>query len=185
MYELKPQGYAVELFFDQEMEKAILAFRESIYQMGITPVLGKLNDRPHVSLAVFGDENIEKLIAITSSFIKGQKQFTVQLDTFGAFPTNSNVLYLLPVPTLKLLTLHKNYHTLLRKEKIHSSRYYLPNQWVPHCTLEFEISDEQLDLALQLCKRHFSPIRGWFTSLGVIAFRPIDYLAEYPLTIQE
>jgi len=185
MTDSKPKGYAVELYFDQKMEDAFFSFRESLYQLGVDPILGKMSDRPHISLAVFGDVEVDRLIQITSSFAPLIRQSPAQLDAFGAFPTTSNVIYLLPVPTLPLLELHKKFHDLLHKENIFSSHYYLPDQWVPHCTLEFELPDEQFNLAFQLCKKHFSPIRGTFTSVGVIAFRPIAYLAEFPLQKQD
>jgi 2'-5' RNA ligase len=181
----KPKGYAVELYFDKKMEDEIFSFRESLYRLGLNPVLGNLGDRPHVSLAVFGDVNIDQIVKITSSFTKKCKQIPAYLDAFGAFPTDSNVIYLLPVPRQTLLEIHKHYHELLHKDKIHSSHYYLPGQWVPHCTLEFELQDDQFNLAFQLCKKHFSPIRGTFASIGVIAFRPIEYLAEFSLPKQD
>jgi len=185
MSDSKPKGYAVQLYFDQKMEDDFFTFRESLYKLGINPVLGKLDDRPHVSLAVFGNIDFDRVVKITSAFAPLYKQLPVQLDAFGSFPTSSNVLYLLPVPSHPLLELHKQFHELLLKEKILSSHYYLPDQWVPHCTLEFELSDDQFNLAFQLCKKHFSPIRGTFSSIGVIAFRPIDYLAEFSLPIQD
>ncbi|MHB8088561.1 MAG: 2'-5' RNA ligase family protein [Anaerolineaceae bacterium] len=181
MTDSKPKGYAVELYFDQKMEDEFFSFRESLYKLGIDPVLGLLGDRPHVSLAVFGEIDIDQIIKITTAFAPQCKQLAAQLDAFGAFPTTSNVIYLLPVPSQPLLELHRKFHELLQKEKILSSHYYLPGQWVPHCTLEFELPDDQLNLAFQLCKKHFSPIRGTFSTIGVIAFRPIEYLAEFPL----
>jgi len=183
MAELKPKGYAVELYFNQQMEENFFSFRESLYKLGINPVLGKLGDRPHVSLAVFGDVEIEQVIKVTSAFAPLCKQLPAQLDAFGAFPTASNVVFLLPVPSQPLLELHKQFHEMLQKEHILSSHYYLPDQWVPHCTLEFELPEDQFNLALELCKKHFAPIRGTYSSIGVIAFRPIDYLAEFSFSI--
>jgi 2'-5' RNA ligase len=185
MTDQKPKGYAVQLYFDQKMEDDFFIFRESLYKLGINPVLGKLDDRPHVSLGVFGDVDIDRVVEITSTFARLCTQLPAQLDAFGAFPTSSNVLYLLPVPSQPLLKLHTQYHEILQKEKILSSNYYLPGQWVPHCTLEFELSDEQFNLAFQLCKKHFSPIHGTFASIGVIAFRPIIYLTEFSLPKQD
>ena len=181
----KPQGYVIELYFDKTMEDQILAFRESIYRLGVNPVLGKMEDRPHVSLAVFGVEEPQKLIQITSFFAKEVKRFPVELAAVGMFPTSSNVVYLQPVPSIQLLTMHKVFCQILEKENINPSRYYLPDHWIPHCTLEFELSDDQFDLAIRLCKKHFSPINGYFESLGVIAFRPIEYLAEFKLSVED
>lgn len=180
-----PQGYAVELYFDPETEKRILTFRTSLYQMGVVPVLGAMNDRPHVSLAVLGRSKpdlIEKATRITA------QQFgplPARLEAVGVFPSAANVLFLYATPSQAMLAVHHAFHAALKKEGLSSSDYYQPDQWVPHCTLEFEIPDEQLRLAQDLCKQHFTPILGTFTHLGVIAFRPIEYLAEFSLERQE
>ncbi|KAF0112266.1 MAG: hypothetical protein FD147_327 [Chloroflexi bacterium] len=180
-----PQGYAIELYFDPQMEERVLAFRESIYKLGIDPVLGKMGDKPHVSLAVFSKAEPENLKQVAFAFSQRLKRFPVQLDAIGTFPTIDNVLFLTPIPTVQLLKTHEDFHRMLKKVNLNPSPYYLPNRWVPHCTLEFNLPDEQLNLAVHLCKQHFTPIRGWFAELGVIAFRPIEYLVEYPLQIQE
>ena len=185
MTEHKPLGYAVELYFDRETEHRILAFRDSIYQLGLNPVLGKMGDRPHISLAVFTEVDKQQLITITSDFAKTQRGFNVQLDAVGMFATPSNVVYLAPTPTVQLLEIHQAFHHLLCKEKINSSHYYFIEKWMPHCTIEFELPDDQFDLAVSLCKKHFTTIRGQFVSLGLIAFRPIEYIAEFPLSLQE
>ncbi len=181
----KPQGFAIQLYFDSKTEKQIFAFRESVYQLGITPVLGKMGDRPHVTFAVFGQEDAENLIRITHEFSLGMKVFDVELAAIGVFPTSDNVVYLTPVPSLQLITTHAAFHQVLQREKINPSKYYLPGRWVPHCTLEFEQPDDQYYRSIELFKKNFSPIRGQFAELGVVAFRPIEYLAEYPLPLQE
>ena len=185
MPDATPQGYAIELYFDAQTEKKILVFRESIYQLGVTPVLGKLDDRPHISLAVFGQQDPQKLIDIAASFSPLKTPLPVRLEAVGAFPTDSNVVFLLPVPSFELLKIHQDFHEILEKEKVHSSHYYLPDHWVPHCTIESALSDDQLNLAIQLCKKLFTPITGCLTAVGVIAFRPLAYLAEFPLSIQD
>ena len=183
MTDQKPQGYAVQLYFDKDVEKQFFAYRESIYKLGLMPVLGKMNDRPHVSLAVFGEADAEKLFDLTSKFAKKIAQLPVRLESIGLFPTDSNVIYLTPIPTIALLTIHKQYHVHLSEAKLTSFPYYLPDRWVPHCTLESDLEKEQLDLAARLCQMTFSPIKGMITSLGIISDYPISYLAQFPLSV--
>ena len=180
-----PQGYAIELYFDAEMEKNIFSFRQSIYDLGVNPVLGSMGDKPHISLTVIKHADPKHLAALCEDFAKTIQPFSTRLDAVGVFPTASNVLFLTPVPTLKLLEVHRDFHQILAKEKFISTDYYLPGRWIPHCTIEFELSEEQLKLAVNLSKRYFSPIQGTFASLGLIAFRPIQYLAEFELFEQE
>jgi len=178
-------GFAIQFYFDAQTESAVLSFRDSLYRSGIEPELGKLNDRPHVTLTVVSHADQHVLIRTTEEFASQLDPFPVQLAGNGVFPTADNVLFLIPVPSLHLIKTHRNFHRILKKKGIVSVYYYLPDQWVPHCTLESEQPDEQFELMLQRCKQNFNPIQGYFASIGVISFHPICYLAEFPLQVKE
>jgi 2'-5' RNA ligase len=179
------EGFAIELYFDEKMEAQIRAFREMVYQSGVEPILGKLGDRPHVSLAVFPKIDPNHLQEVTRVFSSRIQPFPVLLSALGTFPTPDNVLFLTPVPSEPLLRIHSEFHALLKKEKLLSSSYYHPGTWIPHCTLEFNLSETQFALAIQAGKTLFKPIKGSFTEIGLVSFRPICYLAEYPLIKKE
>ena len=179
------QGFAVELNFDPETEIAIRSFREKIYTTGVDPVLGKLNDRPHVSLAVFKEVDLPCLKELTNELAKSIPPFSVILSAIGTFPTSDNVLYISPVPTMQLLKVHEQFHNQLKCTHLHSSTYYHPRKWMPHCTIEVDLSWAQFTLAAKAARDNFTPIHGQFTSLGIVSFRPINYLAEYNLTKEE
>jgi 2'-5' RNA ligase len=150
-----PRGFAVELYFDQKLEARVFSFRKTIYELGITPILGALGDKPHVSLAVFSKADPAKLKQIADSLAQTLEPFPVQLEAVGTFPTPDNVLFLTPIPTKQLLKIHHQFHQYLQDESIESSEYYLPDRWVPHCTIEINLPDEQLDRAIQHCRQQF------------------------------
>lgn len=174
-----PEGFAVELYFDSETEHAIRGFREKVYAAGVEPVIGKLGDRPHVSLAVFGSVDIPCLKEMVKEFALQNPPFPVILSAIGTFPTSDNVLFLSPVPTSHLLLLHRKFHRQLTCEHLRSSSYYHPQKWVPHCTIELELPVEQFTTALTAAHKFFIPLKGQFASMGIVSFRPVQYLAEY------
>jgi 2'-5' RNA ligase len=176
-----PQGFAVELYFDAKTEKSIFSFRDAFYEKGIKPVLGSLDDRPHVSLAVFAGIDQDCLQDLTREFAAQLSRFPVALTALGTFPTPDNVVFLLPVPTIKLLEIHREFHERLKCAALRSSSYYHPGKWVPHCTIEFELPDRQFTKALKTAHQLFQPIKGEFISLGIVAFRPISYISEHNL----
>ena len=180
-----PQGFAVELYFDAKTEKSIFAFRDAFYKEGITPVLGSLGDRPHISLAVFAEIDQACLLDLTQEFAAKMSGFPVELSAIGTFPTPDNVLFLIPVPTIRLLKTHREFHEQLKCSAIRSSSYYHPGKWVPHCTIEFELPDRQFTKALKTAHQLFQPIKGEFHSLGIVSFRPIHYVSEYLFTKEE
>ncbi len=176
-----PDGFAVELYFDLETEHAIRGFREKIYAAGVEPVLGKMGDRPHISLAVFNTIDIPCLQKLVKDFALDLSPFPVTLAAIGTFPTADNVLFLSPIPTIHLLQLHRKFHQQLKCDHLRSSSYYHPGKWVPHCTLESELPGMHFKNALKIAHDLFTPIQGTLSSLGIVSFRPIEYLAESPL----
>lgn len=175
------EGFAVELYLDPEAEEKVRAFREIIYREGIKPIQGLMNDKPHVSLAVFPKIETRELLALTAEFAATLTSFDFRLGSVGTFPTQDNVLFLSPVPGIKLLEIHAEYHRRLKAAGIDCSRYYIPGQWTPHLTLEFNISNEELCESMHVFKENFVPITGEFTQLGVVGFRPIEYLETFKL----
>lgn len=175
------EGFAVELFLDSEAEAQVLAFRDIIYRAGVKPVQGLMNDKPHVSLAVFPKIDGNQLVELTGEFAKNLHSFRFRLGAAGTFPTPDNVLFLYPVPSPALLAAHAELHRLLRLARIDSSPYYFPGRWVPHLTLEFNLAREELCQSVGIFKEVFSPIEGIFSQVGVVGFRPIEYLAAFDL----
>ncbi len=178
-FQKTPKGFAVELYFDPETELAIRGFREKVYAAGVEPVIGKLGDRPHVSLAVFGSVDIPCLIEMVREFFYQLPSFPVILSAIGTFPTSDNVLFLSPVPTSHLLLIHRKFHQQLKCSHLRSSSYYYPQKWVPHCTIELELPEEQFTTALTAAHKFFIPLKGHFTSVGIVSFQPVNYLAEF------
>lgn len=176
-----PEGLAVEFYFDPETEAKVFAFRDTLYRQGISRIQGLLNDKPHISLGVFPKIDAGRLINLTEEFSRSLDPFNFQLNALGVFPTPENVFFLIPIPSRKLLSIHARFHRMTKKERIPVSNYYLPEKWVPHCTLEFNLPDEDLSRVIQLSKAQFKPITGTIIQIGVVAFRPIEYLAHFDL----
>jgi len=175
------EGFAIELYLDEEAESRVLAFRDMIYRDGVKPVQGLMNDKPHVSLAVFPKVDGGNLLDVTAEFAATLTRFNFRLGAVGTFPTSDNVLFLYPVPSPRLLEVHAELHARLFYAGMESSSYYRPGNWVPHLTLEFNIAREELCQSVGIFKENFTPITGEFTQLGVVRFRPIEYLGSYDL----
>ena len=174
-------GHAVLLYFDDQTEKSILNLRHALMEQGIHSILDKAGDRPHVSLAGFSNADRDILIPLVQEYASNMETFNVRLSAFGMFPTDENVLFLSPTPTLQLLRYHQDFHQRLAKTKLKSSPYYVPENWTPHCSVEMNISNEQLPKAIEFCSKTFKPISGQFQEIGVIEFQPIKNLAKWSL----
>lgn len=175
------EGVAVELFLDPVAEDKVLKFRDIIYSEGIKPVQGLMEDKPHVSLAVLPTTDATEVIHLTREFAKSIPRFAFRLGAVGTFPTRDNVLFIYPVPSVTLLNVHAGFVAQVVAAGIKCSPYYLPGVWVPHLTLEFDISSDELCRSVKIFKENFTPIDGEFTQLGVVGFRPIKYLDQFDL----
>jgi hypothetical protein len=174
-------GYAVLLYFDDRTEQSILDLRHALIEQGIPSILDKAGDRPHVSLAGFSNVDCDILISLVQEYANGIEPFNVQLSSISTFPTDEKVLFLSPTPTIQLLTVHQEFHQRLAKSKLISSPYYVLENWVPHCSVEMNIPDDQFPKAIEFCSKVFKPIRGQFQEIGVIEFPPIHQLGGFRL----
>ncbi len=179
---MKPSGYAVELYFDPESEQRILDLRRALIEQGYTALRDLLEFRPHISLAVFDQAHPDQLNPLVFDFSAVLAPFEFRLSAVGTFPTAENVIFLAPVPTFTLLDCHHRFHQRLAQTSLTCWTYYLPGQWVPHCTIEVNIPAERFAAALDFTRRIFQPVEGRFESIGVIEFRPVVELATWRLS---
>ena len=175
-------GYAVALHFDSQTEQSVLDLRASLAAQGVASTLGTLGERPHISLAVLSKADPEVLVPLAHDYARTLAPFAFRLSAVGTFPTDRNVVFLSPVPTEELLKCHAEFHLRLAQAGLPSSPYYLPGNWIPHCSIEMDVPAEQLANAIRLCKRALRPLNGQFQQLGAVKFLPIKTLANWPLS---
>ena len=174
-------GYAVHLYFDSELEAAFLKVRTALTTAGVTPTLERLGDRPHVSLVVMHDANPGKCIALLQDFAHQRPRMPTAFGAFGSFPTAQGVVYLSPDPTDALFDAHRQICERLEVTGSQVHEYYLPDNWVPHATIGFELPRAEVQLALGWLQTNFRPLRGEFASIGLVEFPPVTELASFSL----
>src|SRR5688500_3019953 len=69
------------------------------------------------------------------------------LHTLATFSTVDNVLMLAAVVDSELLAVHSAIHDVMANKVKNPSAYYLPGNWVPHCTLVHGVDDEAVKAA--------------------------------------
>ncbi len=182
-WEESPRGYAVELYLDRQAAAVIRRIRRVLCEHGIGGRLEIPSERPHVSLAVFPSSvDCRVLVPLVRAYAMILPVATVELSAIGTFPTEGNVLFLVPVPSVQLLRTHEELHRRLAAKGLVPSAYYLPGTWVPHCSLGLDIPPAQLASAVELCKGMFSPVQGQLEELGIIAdWRGVTSLGAWPL----
>ncbi len=179
-------GYAVELFYDDESDRAVRRIWDGLGAMLERPSLSELGARPHVSLAVYSDELADCLDMagfeeILREFAQLATSFEFKLSSVGTFPGGEGVVFLAPVVTRQLLAFHARFHDAFSRHRDAAAPYYRPGQWVPHCTVAIDLAPSEVTKAVDYCREAFRPICGRFEEIGLIEFRPVKELVAVKL----
>ena len=174
--------YAIELYFDAETERAVRDFRGSLARAGIRPILDELGDRPHISLALINDLDVNPMaVALRECASATISSFPVTFSEIGAFSGEEGVIFLAPMITAQLMAAHAAGHQILAKVGLQSQEYYLPGNWTPHCTVAYGVEPQSMASAAESARRIFRPIDGTVREIGMISYRPVRAICSFGL----
>ena len=175
-------GFAVQLYFDQALEEALVRVRSGLAAAGVTPTLKRLGDRPHVSLSVQTSLDAPRFLPRLEKFAAATAPFDVGFGAFGSFPGSEGVVFLAPTPSDALLRAQRKMHDQLLASYAEVHEHYFPSSWMPHATVGFELPPREVALALAWLGANFKHCAGKFTRLGLIEFRPVKEIATFALS---
>ncbi|WDV47157.1 2'-5' RNA ligase family protein [Clostridiaceae bacterium M8S5] len=177
-------GYAVELCFDEKSKLKIKHLWEQLHTNHLSSYLINNGGEPHICLAVFDDntQNIEYLRKVIVDFFKTTQRFELMLTNIGIFPTNFGISFIAPKVTKQLLNLHENFYEVLLENGYDRwfNEYYKPKNWIPHCTLTYNINRQKLLKSLELLTVLFTPFTATIEKISLIEFYPVaDDVIKY------
>jgi 2'-5' RNA ligase len=138
-------GYAVELYFDPKTEGTIKSTWKALCDKDISKYMYESNIRPHITLAVYDDKikDFELFTKGVEDFAKTLPSFKLNLLNIGVFNTEEGVVFLQPKVTRELLDTHEEFHRTMESFVEAEWRYYLPDLWVPHCTMAIDLNKKK------------------------------------------
>ncbi len=161
-------SYAVELYFDKAAENTVRSVWKALADAGVSTSMLDGISRPHITLGVC-DELGASFKDELALFSRGIKPLTFNLSFIGSFNTIGGVMFFGPTPTDALFRLHVDFHVFFKKHACRRWKHYLPEQWVPHCTLAFSLSSEQLQRAFSIAVDAPLPITGSCAEIGLLS----------------
>ncbi len=174
--------YAVVLHFGDELETQVLALWQKLADTKLTSSLLNFGiSRPHISLASFEQADVNILLKHVEDLAKSTFSFPLSFDSVGSFPTDERVIYLTPTRPKALANIHANFHKNIQHAGLSCNEYYLPGQWLPHCTVAYKVEDSKFEKAIEYCQKADHQFHGDITEIGVLEYRPIKELASFPL----
>ena len=166
-------GYAIEMYFDDEADRAIRTIWQQLIEAGIFCFPSIVNARPHVSLAVFEQVDPALLAPLIERYVATFAPLSLQFSSVGSFPGSEGVVFLAPVVSQTLLTRHAELHAQLSQIEGVQRDYYLPGRWVPHCTLAINLPPAQIPHAFEVVRECDWPKTAQITEIGLDEFRGI------------
>jgi hypothetical protein len=168
--------YAACLFFDAASSEIIAGYWRRIDSLYL-----KAGSVPHISLAVFDAVDVPVMEKLLREFALDQKRTAVSTPSAATFLNGERVIFLAPVVTRPLLELHSGFYDRLIGQGISFDPLYRPGNWVPHCTLDMELSAEEQARKMEICAG-FAPLQhAELTAIGLIEFRPVKELFRFML----
>jgi len=160
-------AYALELYFDPHAESAVRTMWANLEARGLRSMatVGHCRHRPHVSLLVAERLTPDQARAAVEPLTEAT-DVVLRLGSVAVFPGRAGVVYLGVTPTRRLLRLHHELHTRLAAVGVESGRHYLPDAWVPHCTLAQGLTHDQVTTAVRAVKR-LRPIDADVVEVGI------------------
>jgi len=163
-------GFAIELYFDEDLEAQLKAVRSRLSESGLGDDLEALGMAPHLTLGMCQQLDLETFRPQLQQRVSESLPLPISLGSVGLFP--GDVLFFAPIITRALLVLHHDVWKLLEGSGTECAPLYEPGRWVPHCTMTMNVRPDERMAALEAIMTASLPMKGQITSVGVSVVQP-------------
>lgn len=137
--------------------------------------------RPHITLGICQDLDVEVCERSLADFAATMSALVVHFASIGVFATDPAHVFLAPIVTDDVLTVHRRFHERFRAFALNPGEHYLPGQWVPHCTLAEAIAQTEVPRAVDACQQMALPFRARMEEMGLLEFPARHRHAVFPI----
>ena len=172
--------YAICLLFDNATETVFTNIINAIADGGTERYMADTKIPPHITLAFFQTEQIERIIEMLTDNISTFPTSDIIWASLGAFIPQC--IFAAPVMTEYLQNACVNANCLVAPfSKPGDGGHYLPNQWVPHTALSVKLNPDGLKTAFDIAIQHFSFLHGRSTRLMLAECNPFKEVRVWDL----
>jgi len=173
--------YAIILTFDAKTESVFNELVEKLTEAQPQNYIQEHNIPPHVTIAYFCTEHIEKVAQKIDANISLFPAGNVTWASLGAFVPK--VLFASPVLDAYLQNACVTANELVEDiTEAGDEGHYLPNQWAPHTALVCQANQEELTKAFDTAARHFTPLSGTAEHMILAQCNPYKELKTWALS---
>ncbi len=165
------RSFGIAWLLDAFAERAVRSIWAALEYEGITDSLPAIVCAiPHITLSI--SQDIVDQMAVRQQlqrFARYLSPFQLSFSALGAFPTLAGVsVFLQPTATEKLLQAHRRFHHLITPQLVQANPYYLPGNWLPHCSLGVGLPERVAKKALGSCLSLKLPLLGQVQSVALL-----------------
>ena len=160
--------FVAELYFDAPTEERIREVWKTLDDAGISDSMPKGGYRPHISLGICEHLELDAFTQELTTFAANVTPFRLSFPNIGIFSTSEGVVYLGATATAQLLNVHTAFHEIFKKHAKEQREYYTVGQWVPHSTLAFGLSENQIAEAVTVCRQIELPVSTEVKGIGLV-----------------
>ncbi len=154
--------------FDEKTDHIIKDIWKELNQKSISSYAYEVESRkPHITLASYNDLNQFDFMKQMDDYYNGKTVIDISFNTIGSF-LNSGALFYTPTVTKDLIDFHSNHHKNFIHFNDDPSSLYLPDSWIPHCTIANRLTAEKLSEAFNYCSTRNDTILGQLVEVALI-----------------
>ncbi|WP_045520794.1 2'-5' RNA ligase family protein [Neobacillus niacini] len=175
--------YGIIAIFDEKTEQIIKDIWKDLKELSISYYAYEVENRkPHITLASYNSINIAEYVQQMDVFYKDKLTIDITFNSIGSF-MNSGTLFFSPTVTKDLFDLHFNHHKEFEQFNDDPNSLYLPDRWIPHCTIANRLSLEELSEAFNYCSKRNKTLFAQIKELALIdvsdkSTAPINFSKE-------
>ena len=166
---------ATTLYLDLETDAAIRRLWQGIEDAGLPSIMPNLGYRPHISLAVCETMDVAEMRKILPPLLSVTPAIPLIFSYLGVFSKSDGVVYLGVTASRGLLEFHEKIWQIMAAHTSGHSEYYSPGVWVPHITINYDLTPEQVGRVVTTVLKLPIPLTGVATELVVTDVAPTGY----------
>lgn len=168
--------YAIVLYFDEGTNKIIDKTIKRAAALSGNNYMLDINIPPHITLGCFYSDRHVNLVEKVESFAKSLSPFEVTFNAIGAF--EPYVLFASPIKDDHLTQLNALLHeSLLNHYEPAENANYLPDKWMPHCSLAVRLDAEQFAKVKTIEAEIELPFTAQVTKIALAECNPYNEIA--------
>jgi 2'-5' RNA ligase len=165
--------FAVALSLDHAADAAVRALSRQLDPTCFPGLTSSGELHAHISLAACDGLDVGQFRPVLAQFAAETPSLPCTLASLGVFPTEEGVIFLAPTASRVLIDVQEQVVGRLGQCGAQVEPYWIPGNWVPHCTLAIGIPRELISTAVGVCHAVFRPISGQLTQVSLFKIGPV------------